>query len=140
MKTSLWIGTSLCIGIGLTSVMLLCGGCQTTPTQAAPAAQGQPGPAGQDGAQGQPGQQGATGDTGQTGSQGYTGDTGRTGDKGYTGDTGQKGNTGQTGDKGYTGDTGQKGDTGDRGKAAPCPEGQHRYTDPDSGRVRCVQN
>ena len=55
MKTSLWIGTSLCIGIGLTSVMLLCGGCQTTPQQAAPAAQGQPGPPGQAGAQGQPG-------------------------------------------------------------------------------------
>ena len=49
---------SLSIGIGLTSVLLLCGGCQTTPQQAAPAAQGQPGPAGQNGAQGQPGQQG----------------------------------------------------------------------------------
>ena len=113
------------IGIGLISVALLCAGCQTTPTQAAPivpVAQGPAGPPGQDGAQGQPGQQGATGDTGQTGSQGYTGDKGR------------------PGDKGYTGDTGQKGDTGDRGKAAPCPDGQHRYTDPDNGSARCVRN
>ena len=127
MKTSLRIGTSLCIGIGLTSVMLLCGGCQTTPQQAAPAAQGQPGPSGQDGAQGQPGQQG------QQGMQGQTGDTGQAGNQGHTGDTGRPG------DKGYTGDTGQKGDTGDRGKPGSCPDGQHHSTDPD-GRVHCVEN
>src|ERR1035437_4345083 len=116
--------TSLCIGIGLTSVLLLCVGCQTTPQQAAPApaAQGQTGPPGQNGAQGQPGEQGQTGDTGQSGNRGYTGDTGR------------------PGDKGYTGDTGRKGDTGDRGKPAPCPNGQHHYTDPVNGRVRCVEN
>ena len=69
--------TALCIGISLTSVMLLCSGCQTTPPQAAPAAQaqpGQPGPPGQNGAQGQPGQQGQTGDTGQKGD---TGDRGK---------------------------------------------------------------
>jgi len=115
--------TSLCTGIGLMSLMLLCSGCWTTPTQAAPAptpaAQGQPGPPGQPGAQGQPGQQG---------------------DAGQPGDPGQTGNPGRPGDKGYTGDTGQKGDTGDRGKPAPCPDGQHRTTDPDSGRVRCVDN
>jgi hypothetical protein len=113
--------TSLCTGIGLFSLMLLCTGCQTTPTQAAPtpAAQGQPGPPGQPGAQGQPGQQG---------------------DTGATGDPGQTGNTGRPGDKGYTGDQGQKGDTGDRGKPAPCPDGQHRSTDPYSGRVSCVDN
>jgi hypothetical protein len=134
--------TSLCIGIGLTSVLLLCVGCQTTPQQAAPApaAQGQTGPPGQNGAQGQPGEQGQTGDTGQSGNRGYTGDTGKPGDKGYTGDTGRKGDTGQPGDKGYTGNTGQKGDTGDRGKPAPCPNGQHHYTDPVNGRVRCVEN
>ena len=117
--------TSPCIGIGLISVLLLCGGCQTTPPQAAPATQVQPGPAGQNGAQGQPGQQGM---------QGETGDTGQTGNRGYTGDTGRPG------DKGYTGDTGQKGDTGDRGKPAPCPDGQHRYTDSGNGSVRCVAN
>jgi hypothetical protein len=114
---------SLYTAFGLFSFVLLCAGCQTTPTQAAPlpapAAQGQPGPPGQPGAQGQPGQQGETG---------------------QTGDTGQTGNTGRTGDKGYTGDTGQKGDTGDRGKPAPCPDGQHRNTDPYNGKVTCVQN
>src|SRR5580658_8052192 len=106
--------TALCIGIGLTSVMLLCAGCQTAPPQAAPATvvQGPPGPQGP---------QGQTGDTGQTGNQGYTGDTGR------------------PGDKGYTGDTGQKGDTGDRGKPGPCPDGQHHVTDVASGRVTCEQ-
>src|ERR1035437_2238048 len=112
-----YMKASMCIGIGLTSVMLLCGGCQTTPQQAAPAApaaQGQQGPPGQNGAQGQSGQQGQ---------------------QGQTGDTGQ---TGRPGDKGYTGDTGQKGNTGDQGKPAPCPEGQHRYTDPDTGKVKCV--
>ena len=93
--------TVLGIGIGLTSVMLLCGGYQTAPQQAAPAAQGQPGPSGQNGAQGQPGQQGQQGMQGQTG------------------DTGQAGNPGQTGD------------TGDRGKPGSCPDGQHHSTDPD---------
>jgi hypothetical protein len=119
--------TSLCTGIGLIAVMLLCGGCQTapTPTQAAPAAQAQPGqsgPPGQTGATGQPGEQGQTGDTGQPGDRGHSGDPGR------------------PGDKGNAGDTGQKGDTGDRGKPAPCPDRQHPYTDPDNGRVRCVDN
>ena len=113
---------SLCIGMGLTSVMLLCAGCQTAPPQAAPAAQGQPGPPGKNGAQGQPGEPGQPGDTGQPGDRGHAGDTGR------------------PGDKGYTGDTGQKGDTSDRGKPAACPEGQHRSTDPDNGRVKCVDN
>ena len=108
--------TSVCTAIGVVSVMLLCGGCQTAPTQAAPitpAAQGQPGPPGPTGAAGQ---QGAAGDTGQTGDTGHTGDAGR------------------------PGDTGQKGDTGDRGKPAACPDGQHHYTDPDNGRIRCVDN
>jgi len=111
--------TSPRLGIGFISVLLLCGGCQTAPQPAAPAAQGQPGPPGQPGAQGQPGQQGLPG---------------------QTGDTGQAGNRGYAGDPGRPGDTGQKGDTGDRGKPAPCPDGQHRYTDPDNGTVRCVSN
>lgn len=110
---------SLCMG--LISAGLLCCGCQQTPQQAAPVVQVQPGPAGPAGAPGQPGEQGLTGDTGQTGDQGHRGDTGR------------------PGDKGYTGDTGQKGDTGDRGKASPCPDGQHRATDPD-GKVHCIEN
>ena|SRR5579872_7428929 len=116
------------LGMVLVSAMLIFGGCQTTPQQAAPAAQGPPGPAGTPGEQGQAGQQGQTGDTG------LTGDAGHRGDRGHTGDTGQ------TGDKGYTGNTGEKGDTGDRGKAAPCSAGQHRHTNPDTGRTECVSD
>jgi hypothetical protein len=115
------------LGIVLISAVLGLAGCQTTPPpQAAPAAQGAPGPAG------------PQGDPGQVGQQGQTGDTGLTGDPGHRGDRGHTGDTGLTGDKGYTGNTGEKVDTGDRGKAAPCSAGQHRHTNPDTGRVDCV--
>jgi hypothetical protein len=104
------------IGIVLVSAMLIFSGCQTTPQQAAPAAQGPPGPAG------------PQGDQGQTGQQGQTGDAGHRHDRGHPGE------------QGYRGDTGYKGDTGHQGKAAPCPAGQHRHTNPDSGRVYCVSD
>jgi hypothetical protein len=132
MKTSLLIGAL--------SLVVLIAGCNNSP--AAPV----PGPAGP---QGQVGQTGATGDTGQTGDRGRTGYTGDAGQVGQTGDTGQ---TGQTGDRGRTGDSGQAGRTGDsgqtgrtgdqgiQGQAAPCPAGEHRYTDRDSGRASCVRD
>ena len=72
-----------------------------------------PGPPGQQGAQGQSGQQGVQGQTGQ---QGYQGDQGQSGQQGHRGDQGQQ------------------------GPGAPCPAGQHRYTDPGTGEVRCVNN
>ena len=30
--------------------------------------------------------------------------------------------------------------TGQQGQAAPCPDGQHRYTNPDTGKVSCVSD
>ena len=44
---------------------------------------------------------------------------------------------GQPGPAGPQGDQGQQGQTGDQGRPAPCPAGQHRHTNPDSGRVTC---
>ena len=85
-------------------------GCNTS---AAP----QPGPPGPQGAQGQSGQQG---DPGQSGQQGQQGDPGASGQQGHRGDQGQSGQQGQ------------------QGPGAPCPAGQHRYTDPNNGVVRCV--
>jgi len=107
------------LGIAVISLALFVGGCTTTtqPQAAPPAAQGQPGPAGQPGQTGQTGDQGATGQTGQAG---------------------QTGNTGQTGQTGEVGQTGQTGQTGEKGKAAPCPAGQHRHTNPDTGKDHCV--
>lgn len=122
MKTSLFV-------VGL-SLMFLVAGCNTT----TPAAQGQPGPPGVAGQTGQVGQTGQQGDTGLSGVQGQTGDTGQTGNTGLTGD---RGRTGRPGDTGETGRTGQ---TGDEGQAAPCPAGQHRYTDANTGRVSCVRD
>jgi len=87
-------------------------GCNTTPAP-------QQGPPGQQGAQGPPGQQGQQGDQGQSGQQGYRGDQGRSGQQGQRGDQGQ---------------------SGQRGPGAPCPAGQHRYTDPATGEVRCVRD
>jgi hypothetical protein len=75
--------------------------------------------------QGPPGQQGA---------QGQQGDQGRSGQQGHRGDEGQSGQQGQQGDQGQSGQQGQ------RGPSAPCPAGQHRYTDPATGEVRCVRD
>jgi hypothetical protein len=84
--------------------------------------------------QGPPGQQGAQGQQGQQGDQGQSGDQGYRGDQGRTGDQGQQGDQGQAGQQGHRGDQGQ------RGPDAPCPAGQHRYTDPANGDVRCVRD
>jgi hypothetical protein len=35
---------------------------------------------------------------------------------------------------------GQTGQTGQQGQAAPCPAGQHRYTNRDTGKVSCVSD
>lgn len=115
------------LGIVLISVLCVFGGCNQTPApqQPTPAVQGPAGPPGQTGEQGQPGQEGQVG---------QTGDTGQTGDRGHTGDTGHRGDTG------YRGDTGHTGQTGDQGRDAPCPAGQHRHTNPDTGKVICVSD
>src|ERR1035438_3725083 len=90
-------------------------GCNTSPAP-------QQGPPGQQGAQGQSGQQGQQGDQGQSGQQGHRGDQGQSGQQGQQGEQGQSGQQGQ------------------RGPGAPCPAGQHRYTDPATGEVRCVRD
>ena len=79
-------------------------------------------PAPQQGPPGQQGAQGQQGDQGQSGQQGYRGDQGRSGQQGQQGDQGQSGQQGQ------------------QGPGAPCPAGQHRYTDPANGEVRCVRD
>ena len=60
------------------------------------------------------------------------------GQQGAQGQAGQQGTQGQSGQQGYQGDQGQAGQQGQRGPGAPCPAGQHRYTDPANGVVRCV--
>jgi len=85
-------------------------GCTLSPT---PAAQGPPGP------QGQTGQSGQQGDPGQSG---------------------QQGDTGRAGDEGRRGDQGHEGREGREGQDAPCPAGQHRHTNPDTGRVECIRD
>lgn len=65
------------------------------------------------------------------------------GPAGQTGSTGQGGTPGQAGATGQTGDRGRPGQTGDQGRdgrAAPCPAGEHRYTNPDNGKVSCVRD
>jgi hypothetical protein len=103
-------------------------GCTVTPT---PAAQGPPGATGQ------------TGQTGQQGDPGHAGDAGQTGDRGRTGHPGDDGHQGDQGRAGDTGEQGRTGETGDRGRQghdAPCPAGEHRYTDRETGRVSCVRD
>jgi hypothetical protein len=56
------------------------------------------------------------------------------------GPAGPPGATGQQGAAGQTGDQGQAGDQGQRGQAAPCPAGEHRHTNPDTGNVVCVND
>ena len=73
--------------------------------------------------QGPPGQQGAQGQAGQ---------------QGYQGDQGQAGQQGAQGQSGQQGQQGTQGQQGQRGQSAACPAGQHRYTDPANGVVRCV--
>src|ERR1017187_10181923 len=72
--------------------------------------------------QGPPGQQGAQGQSGQQGQQGDQGDQGQSGQQGQQGDQGQAGQQGQ------------------QGPGAACPAGQHRYTEPATGEVKCVRD
>src|ERR1700693_6141834 len=98
--------------MGLFVLVLILAGCtvNTAPT---------PGPAGPQGQAGQPGQ---TGQSGQPGDQGQSG---------------QQGATGQAGDQGQTGQTGER---GREGREAPCPAGEHRYTNPNTGKTSCVRD
>jgi hypothetical protein len=66
------------------------------------------------------------------------GPPGQQGAQGQSGQQGQQGDQGQSGQQGHRGDQGQSGQQGQRGSSAPCPAGQHRYTDPANGEVRCV--
>jgi hypothetical protein len=65
---------------------------------------------------------------------------GPAGAPGQAGQTGQTGQTGDQGQSGQAGQTGQTGQTGQQGQAAPCPAGQHRHTNPDTGKVSCVSD
>ena len=56
------------------------------------------------------------------------------------GPPGQQGAQGQPGQQGQQGDQGQSGQQGQRGPGAACPAGQHRYTDPATGEVKCVRD
>ena len=112
---------TMLVVMGVLLLALFISGCNVNPAPAAtvgPA--GPPGPAGTAGAAGaagQTGQSGQPGDPGQSGQQGATGQAGQTGDQGQAGQTGEQGR---------------------RGKDAPCPAGEHKYTNPDTGKVRCV--
>jgi hypothetical protein len=90
-----------------------------------------PAPAATVGPAGPPGAAGAAGQTGQTGQSGQPGDPGQSGQAGATGQAGQTGDPGQTG---------QTGERGRQGKDAPCPAGEHRYTNPETGKVSCVRD
>jgi hypothetical protein len=86
---------------------------------------------------------GPAGPPGPAGTAGQAGQTGQTGQSGQPGDPGQSGQTGATGQAGQAGDQGQAGQTGERGrqgKDAPCPAGEHRYTNADTGKVSCVRD
>jgi hypothetical protein len=74
--------------------------------------------------QGPPGQQGPQGQQGQQGDQGRSGQQDRRGDQGRPGEQDRRGDQGQSGQR----------DPG------ACPAGQHRYTDPANGEVRCVRD
>jgi hypothetical protein len=112
------------LAAGAFSLALLIGGCYASPTPAA-------GPAGPPGDPGQSGQQGATG---------QPGDSGQPGDAGRKGEAGREGEKGREGDQGRAGDQGRTGDQGREGKDAPCPAGEHRHTNPDTGKTSCVRN
>ena len=100
------------LGIVVIALMLVLGGCMTSATP-------------------QPGQPGAQGQAGQPGPSGQPGEAGK---------AGQPGQSGQAGEAGQTGQAGPTGQTGQQGQAAPCPAGQHRYTNPDTGKVSCVSD
>src|ERR1019366_9390416 len=68
------------------------------------------------------------------------GPPGQQGAQGQTGQQGQQGDQGQSGRQGQQGDQGQSGQQGQQGPGAPCPAGQHRYTDSATGEVKCVRD
>ena len=68
------------------------------------------------------------------------GPPGQQGTQGQAGQQGQQGDQGRSGRQGQQGDQGQAGQQGQRGPSAACPAGQHRYTDPATGEVRCVRD
>ena len=65
---------------------------------------------------------------------------GPAGPQGQSGQTGKAGQPGQQGDPGQSGQQGATGEQGRQGKEAPCPAGEHRYTNPDTGKVSCVRD
>jgi hypothetical protein len=68
---------------------------------------------------------------------------GPAGPQGQSGATGQDGDRGHDRDRSRAGDQGREGRTGDQGRegqAAPCPAREHRFTDPNTGAVRCVRD
>jgi hypothetical protein len=101
---------------GALVLVLSVAGCSLSPT---PAAQGPPGPQGQTGQTGQPGDPGQSGQQGQVGDPGQTGDAGRQGREGREGKEGREGREGQD---------------------APCPAGEHRHTNQDTGKPICVRD
>jgi hypothetical protein len=56
------------------------------------------------------------------------------------GPPGPQGAQGRSGDRDHRDDQGQSGQRDQRGSGAPCPAGQHSYTDPASREVRCVRD
>ena len=65
---------------------------------------------------------------------------GQPGAQGQVGQPGQTGQPGESGQSGQPGQTGQTGQAGQPGAAAPCPAGQHRSTNPNTGTVSCVSD
>src|SRR5579864_8254601 len=59
---------------------------------------------------------------------------------GPSGPQGQPGATGQTGDSGRDDEQRRTDDRPRGGHDAPCPAGEHRYTNPNSGVVSCVRD
>jgi hypothetical protein len=68
------------------------------------------------------------------------GPPGPQGAQGRSGERDHRDDQGRSGEQGHRDDRGQSGQQDQRGPGAPCPAGQHRYTDPASGEVRCVRD
>jgi hypothetical protein len=78
--------------------------------------------------------------TGPAGPQGPSGATTQDRDRGHDGDRDRAGDQGREGRAGDQGRDGRTGDQGRQGEAAPCPAGEHRFTDPTTGTVRCARD
>jgi hypothetical protein len=68
------------------------------------------------------------------------GPPGPQGAQGRSGDRDHRDDQGRPGDRDHRDDQGQSGQRDQRGSGAPCPAGQHSYTDPASREVRCVRD